>query len=125
MRKTKAKMFKFAKLSENAAAPHRASEGAAGFDLASAEAGKVKPGERCLFNMDLALELPAGTYGQIAARSDLAMKHGILVLAGVINSDYRGNVGVLLLNVGKKPFHGMLTLLTCAIHLYIRRRCLA
>jgi len=104
----KTQTLKFAKLSENAVVPHRASEGAAGFDLASAEAGTVKPGERRLFKMDLALELPVGTYGQIAGRSGLALKHGILVLAGVIDSDYRGNVGALLLNMGEKPFHGML-----------------
>jgi len=115
-------MLKFAKLSDKAVAPHRATLGAAGFDLASAEAGMVKPGERRLFKMDLALELPAGTYGQVAGRSGLALKHGIQVMAGVIDSDYRGNVGALLLNMGEKAFHGMLAQLTYAkIHLYSRR----
>jgi len=120
MRKTEAEaaiMLKFAKLSKIAVAPHRATGGAAGFDLASAEAGTVKPGERRLFKMDLAFELPAGTYGQVAGRSGLALKHGIQVLAGVIDSDYRGNVGALLLNMGEKPFHGMLARLFCALHL--------
>ena len=126
MRKTIAEMLKFAKLSENAIAPHRATEVAAGFDLASAEAGTLKVGERRLFKTDLAFELPAGTYGQVAGRSGLALKHDIQVLAGVIDSDYGGNVGALLLNMGEKPFHGMLAQLTCTIHLYIRRRrCLA
>jgi len=110
-------MLKFAKLSQKAAAPHRATEGAAGFDLTSAEAGTVKPGERRLFKTDLAFELPAGTYGQVAGRSGLALKHGIQVLAGVIDSDYRGNVGALLLNMGDKPFHGMLAQHFCALHL--------
>ena len=98
--------LKFAKLSENAVVPHRATEGAAEFDLDDAEAGTVKPGERRLFKMDLALELPAGTYGQVAGRSGLALKHGIQVLAGVIDSDYHDNIGALLLNMGEKPFPG-------------------
>ena len=53
----------------------------------------------------------------MAGRSGLALKHGIQVLAGVIDSDYRGNVGALLLNMGEKPFQGMLARLFCALHL--------
>lgn len=53
---------------------------------------------------DLQIEVPEGCYGRIAPRSKLAYKHGIHVGAGVIDSDYRGNVGILLLNSGSQDF---------------------
>ena len=53
---------------------------------------------------DIAIECPLGTYGRIAPRSGLAVKHSIDVGAGVIDSDYRGDVKVLLFNLGNSPF---------------------
>lgn len=53
---------------------------------------------------DLAVEVPAGCYGRVAPRSGLAAKHHIDVGAGVIDEDYRGNVGVVLFNHGAEPF---------------------
>ena len=100
-------MLKFMKLSENAVAPCRASDGAAGFGLTSAEEGTVKSGERRLFKTDIAVELPSGTYGQVAGRSGHALKNCVTVLAGVIDADYRGNLGALLFNLDEKPFHGV------------------
>jgi len=91
-------------LSERGRAPARASQGAVGYDLHSAENCIVPSGERRLVPLDIALTLPPGTYGRIAPRSGLALKHGICVGAGVIDPDYRGNVCVLLFNHGRNDF---------------------
>jgi len=91
-------------LSERGRAPARSSQGAIGYDLHSAENCIVPSGERRLVPLDIALTLPPGTYGRIAPRSGLALKHGICVGAGVIDPDYRGNVCVLLFNHGQNDF---------------------
>ena len=57
---------------------------------------------------DIQIALPSGCYGRVAPRSGLAAKHFIDVGAGVIDEDYRGNVGVVLFNFGKEKFEGML-----------------
>ena len=49
------------------------------------------------------------TYGQIVSRAELALKNGVYAIAGAIDPDFRGNVGVLLLNSGNEPYHGMQT----------------
>lgn len=94
----------FQKLSETAQAPTYSSEGAAGADLFSDEDIKIPSGERRLIKTNIALEIPRGYYGRIAPRSGLANKFGIDVLAGVIDSDYRNGIGVILLNTGKEDF---------------------
>lgn len=86
------------RLSENAVLPTRGSEFAAGYDLASAHDAEVPARGRLLVKTDLAIAIPPGTYGRVAPRSGLAVKHGIGVGAGVIDYDYRGNVGVVLFN---------------------------
>jgi len=91
-------------LTEYATMPTRASAGAAGFDLASAVNAVVPAKSRMLIATDLAIMVPDGTYGQIKSRSGLASKQSIDVGAGVIDSDYRGNVSVLLINDSDKPF---------------------
>ena len=91
-------------LSERGRAPARSSQGAIGYDLHNAENCIVPSGERRLVPLDIALTLPPGTYGRIAPRSGLALKHGICVGAGVIDPDYRGNVCVLLFNHGQNDF---------------------
>jgi dUTP pyrophosphatase len=84
------------------------SEGAAGLDLASAasESITISPGERAAVPTGLALEIPPGFEGQVRPRSGLARKHGITLpnAPGTIDSDYRGEVLVLLLNTGRDPF---------------------
>ena len=71
----------------------------AGFDLASACDTMVVPAKgKALVKTDLAIAVPEGTYGRIAPRSGLAWKNHIDVGAGVIDADYRGNVGVVLFN---------------------------
>ena len=80
--------------------PQKATDGAAGFDLAAQEAFTLGPGERTLVPTGLAIRLPKGTYGRIAPRSGLAAKYGVEVGAGVVDQDYRGEVKILLYNHG-------------------------
>jgi dUTP pyrophosphatase len=90
------------KLSDKAVIPSKGSNGAAGYDLYTTESYELKPGERKAFKTDIALAIPEGLYGRVAPRSGLAVKHGIDVLAGVIDSDYRGEILVALINLGDK-----------------------
>jgi dUTP pyrophosphatase len=92
--------MKLYKLTERATIPRRSSEGAAGFDLFPLRCHYIEPGERELIPTGIACQLRPGWYGRIAPRSGLAVKHGIDVLAGVIDSDYRGEIKVLLQNHG-------------------------
>jgi dUTP pyrophosphatase len=92
-------------LTPAARAPVRASADAAGYDLFAAAAVVVPPsGGRALVPTDVAVAVPPGTYGRVAPRSGLAVKHGIDVGAGVIDADYRGAVSVVLFNHGAAPF---------------------
>src|SRR5204863_7599184 len=88
--------------------PHYATEHSAGMDLrANLDAPVVlAPGQRSLVPTGLFLELPEGTEAQVRPRSGLAFKHGVTVLnaPGTIDADYRGEVGVLLVNLGQEPF---------------------
>lgn len=90
--------------------PSYESDLAAGMDLAAAVlvgAGKIlAPGARALINTGFALELPSGYEAQVRPRSGLALSHGVTVLnaPGTIDADYRGEVKVLLINLGQKPF---------------------
>lgn len=87
--------------------PTRGSAQAAGFDLCACindEFIVIRPGERVLIKTGVRVAIPSGRYGRIAPRSGLAYKNGIDVLAGVIDSDYRGDVGVILLNTGHTEF---------------------
>ena len=92
------------KLSAVATIPSRGSEWSAGYDLSSAKAMTIAPGERAIVPTDLSIACPAGTYGRIAPRSGLTVKKGIHVGAGVVDADYRGPVGVVLFNLGDKDF---------------------
>jgi dUTP pyrophosphatase len=92
------------KLSEYAQLPQQGSAVAAGFDLFSAEDTILPAGQRGLVKTDLSIACPEGTYGRIAPRSGLALKHGIDVGAGVIDADYRGPVGILLFNLSDQDF---------------------
>ncbi|MDQ6987478.1 MAG: dUTP diphosphatase [Mariprofundaceae bacterium] len=89
--------------------PHFASELAAGADLRAAvdEDVVLHPGERRLIPTGFAMALPAGFEAQVRPRSGLALKHGISVLnsPGTVDADYRGEVGVILVNLGEHDFH--------------------
>jgi dUTP pyrophosphatase len=88
------------------ATPEQQSEHAAGFDLcANVDKGIYIPVHgHSLIKTGFAWKIPVGFVGQIWPRSGLAMKHGIDVLAGVIDSDYRGELGVILINHGVANF---------------------
>jgi dUTP pyrophosphatase len=86
--------------------PSRRTSGSAGFDLASAEADFVlAPGERRLVATGIAIELPPGIEGQVRPRSGLALRHGLTMpnAPGTIDSDYRGELKVILQNGGADP----------------------
>lgn len=89
---------------ELAKTPTRGSEFAAGYDLYATEAYTLKPLERKLFKTGISIAIPSNLYGRIAPRSGLSYKNGIDVLAGVIDCDYRGDLGVILINLGQTDF---------------------
>ena len=86
--------------------PQYASDAAAGLDITSAEELVLEPGKRHAFATGLAIEIPHGYEVQVRPRSGLAIKHGITCLntPGTIDSDYRGEVKVILANLGDEPF---------------------
>jgi len=83
--------------------PLRATAGAAGADLFAAEDVVIGPGERALVPTGIRLAIPPGHVGLVWPRSGLAVRHGLDTMAGVIDSDYRGEVLVLLVNHGAAP----------------------
>jgi dUTP pyrophosphatase len=91
-------------------APTYHSVGAAGLDLQAALSDHaslvLEPGARELVPTGFAMEIPAGWEGQVRPRSGLALRHGVTVLnsPGTIDSDYRGEIGVVLINFGSSPF---------------------
>jgi dUTP pyrophosphatase len=91
-------------LHTNARAPTKSSRGAAGYDLYAARGCVIGVGERHLVSTELRVECPVGTYARIAPRSGLALKHGLDVMAGVVDRDYTGTVGVVLINLGSRPY---------------------
>lgn len=80
--------------------PAYGSDGAAGLDLAAAYSYRMYPGDRAIIETGFAWHIWPGYVGMIRPRSGLAAKHGIDVLAGVIDSDFRGQVRVILINHG-------------------------
>ncbi len=101
--------IKVALVRESARLPEYGSAGAAGADLYAAFDGhpvKLKPGARAQIATGVVLELPDGIEAQIRSRSGLAAKHGIVVFnsPGTIDSDYRGELIVILLNTSSKSF---------------------
>ncbi len=95
--------IKVKKLHEQAKLPVRGSARAIGADLCCVEAFTLEPLERKLIPTGIAIEIHEGYYGRVAPRSGLAVKQGIDTLAGVIDSDYRGEVRVLLINFNNEP----------------------
>lgn len=90
---------KFVKLNNLAVVPSRQKTGDAGYDLYATESIRIKPMSRALVSTGLSIEVPQGYYARIAPRSGLAIKNGIDVLAGVVDSSYRGEVKVVLMNL--------------------------
>ena len=88
--------------------PHYATPDSAGVDLVAAieDAVVLAPGERQLIPTGIAIALPPGTEAQVRPRSGLALRHGITLLntPGTIDADYRGEIGVILINLGQESF---------------------
>ncbi|HLG09612.1 MAG TPA: dUTP diphosphatase [Gaiellaceae bacterium] len=92
------------RLRDDAVLPSRAYAGDAGFDLAACESTTLAPGERALVSTGIAVEIPDGYAGFVQPRSGLAASHGIGVVnsPGLIDSGYRGEVCVVLLNTDRE-----------------------
>lgn len=86
--------------------PAYASAGAAGMDVVAAESVTLRPGQRAAISTGMAFAIPAGWEIQVRPRSGLALKHGVTCLntPGTIDSDYRGEVKVILANLGEEYF---------------------
>ena len=97
-------VVKIKRVNKNAKLPVRGTNGPAGYDLAAVEATVVPAHGKYLVKTGLAMALPPGCYGRIAPRSGLALKKFIDVGAGIIDADYRGEVGAVLFNFGDEDF---------------------
>ena len=98
-------VLRFKQLDSRAVLPGRGSVFAAGLDVCSIDEIDIAPKQRVMARTGLAVAIPPGFYGRIAPRSGLAAKNGLDVLAGVIDSDYRGEVCCLLYNTGDEPIN--------------------
>jgi dUTP pyrophosphatase len=99
--------LRFSRLTDAATLPDRAHDGDAGLDLRAAEAARLEPGERASVGTGLAVEVPDGHAGLVLPRSGLAARHGVALVnaPGLIDSGYRGELRVLLLNTDRaEPF---------------------
>jgi len=92
------------KLRDDAIVPSRAYEGDAGLDLSACERATLEPGARAVVGTGIAVEIPEGFAGFVQARSGLAAKHGIGVVnsPGLVDSGYRGELRVVLLNTDRR-----------------------
>ena len=97
--------LKFLRLRPEAKLPTRGSEHAAGLDLYSVESVTLPARGRAAIKTGLSVAIPIGYYGRVAPRSGLAASYGIDTLAGVIDSDYRGEIVCLLVNHGDSAAH--------------------
>lgn len=95
--------IQFTKLHPKAICPTKNNPGEAAFDFYSIEDYILAAGERKLFKIGISHALPEWYYGRIAGRSGLAYKHGIDILAGVVDETYRGEIGVVMLNTSSEP----------------------
>jgi dUTP pyrophosphatase len=96
--------LRITRLTPGAKLPSRAHEGDAGLDLHAAEAATIEPGERAAVATGIAVEIPVGFAGLVLPRSGLAARHGIALVnaPGLIDSGYRGEIRVLLLNTDRR-----------------------
>ncbi len=95
--------MKVKRLDESAKLPQRATEGAHGYDICAIDGWEIDPGERIKFRTGIAVQIPYGMAGCLRPRSGLADDYGIQVMAGEIDSDFRGELKVILYNAGDAP----------------------
>ena len=93
------------KLEQDARIPVRATKGAAGYDLFTCTGGWIPAGETRLFKLGIAFEIPEGYEMVIRPRSGISLKTDNIVMIGTIDEDYRGNVGIIVKNIGRKDFY--------------------
>ncbi len=95
-------------LRPDARAPERTRAGDAGYDLRAVEPFSLSPGERAMVPTGVAIAVPEGAAGLVVPRSGLAAKHGLSVVngPGLIDPSYRGEVKVVLVNLGLEPYEG-------------------
>jgi dUTP pyrophosphatase len=96
--------LRFKLLAEDARLPARAHDGDAGLDLSASESATIPPGERATVGTGVAVEIPPGHAGLVLPRSGLAARHGIALVnaPGLIDSGYRGEIRVILLNTDRE-----------------------
>ena len=94
------------KINSDAIIPRYANPGDAGMDLFSISEHLLRPGERCLVSTGLSFEIPEGYEVQIRPRSGLALKKGISIVnsPGTVDSGYRGEIGIIIINHGQENF---------------------
>lgn len=94
------------KAEDSSLVPEYKSKSAAGVDLMASHEGVIEPASRALVKTGITIELPDGYEAQVRPRSGLALKNGVTVLnsPGTIDSDYRGEIGVILINHGAEAF---------------------
>ena len=97
--------LKILKLTSDAIVPKYAKDDDAAFDLCSVETRAIMKGEHAIIKTGISMEIPNGFFGSVRDRSGLAAKNAIHTMAGVIDSGYRGEIGVVLVNLGKEDFH--------------------
>ena len=97
---------KIKKIKDNAIMPKYAHEGDAGVDLYSSEDYLLNPGKRILVSTGIKIAIPPGYEAQVRPKSGLALNHGISIVntPGTIDCEYRGEVGVIAINLGKEDF---------------------
>jgi dUTP pyrophosphatase len=95
---------KFKKLSDDVTLPSYGRPGDAGLDVFSREDKTLVPGEQHIFKTGFALAVPPGFVSLIWDRSGMAAKNGVKTMAGVLDHTYRGEVGVVLMNLTQKPY---------------------
>ena len=96
--------IQIALLSNYATIPPRSTPYSIGLDLYAAHEAVIRPGVTETVRTDLQIKLPAGTYGRIAPRSGISATRSIIVNGGVIDEDYRGNLVVILVNLGRENY---------------------
>ena len=95
--------MRITKVYDDSVLPQYQTEGSSGMDLHAYESGSLRPGEQKMVKTGIAIEVPVGFEGQIRPRSGMSLR-GITCHFGTIDCDYRGEIKVVLLNVGKKIF---------------------
>jgi len=95
----------FKKINDKATTPTFGSKHSAAMDFYSCQDVELQPGDYTLVETGIVVEIPEGYWGNIRDRSGLAAKHAIHTLAGVIDSDYRGEIKIVLINLSKETYN--------------------